>query len=179
MQRDLKMNNRISFRLAMLEDAEALLDLTLRAYAPIRELGIHFAAATADLDLVKKNVLNNACYVMLRDDVIIATASLRMPWGHQPGPFGVPHLWWFATDPATSQKGDGSAFLHWLETAVVKDQLKTPYLSLGTADNHPWLIEMYERRGYVRSGSADLGKGHLTIYLKKTILPHLINKSNT
>ncbi|WP_276511893.1 GNAT family N-acetyltransferase [Alkalicoccobacillus gibsonii] len=168
------MSHNPSYRLATLEDAEEILDLTLRAYAPIRELGIHFAAATADLELVKENIMNNACYVMLRDHKILATASLRMPWGLQPGPFGVPHLWWFATDPTHAQKGDGSDFLHWIEHSVVAEQLKAPYLSLGTADKHPWLIGMYERRGYERAGSADLGKGHITIYLKKTILPHLI-----
>lgn len=82
------MSHNFSYRLATIEDATEILDLTLRAYAPIRELGIHFAAATADIELVKKNIANNACYVMIRDNKIIATASLRMPWGLQPG-----YLW--------------------------------------------------------------------------------------
>lgn len=42
------------FRLATVEDAEELLNLTLRAYEPIRELGIKFPAATATIELVKE-----------------------------------------------------------------------------------------------------------------------------
>ncbi|MBL3614833.1 GNAT family N-acetyltransferase, partial [Bacillus sp. RHFS18] len=52
---------------------------------------------------------------------------------------------------------------------VLRDKLKAPFVSLGTADKHPWLIGMYERKGYVRAGEKDLGKGHITIYLKKQL----------
>jgi len=91
-----------------------------------------------------------------------------MPWGEQPGPFGVPHIWWFASEPS-AKKGTGSILLEWVETEVLRDTLKVPYVSLGTADKHPWLIDMYERKGYVRAGEKDLGKGHITIYLKKQL----------
>lgn len=72
------------YRLAVERDAEQLLALTLRAYEPIRKLGIRFAAAHADLDLVLQNIRENACYVMEEDGRIIATITLRMPWGKQP-----------------------------------------------------------------------------------------------
>ncbi|GIO07625.1 putative N-acetyltransferase YxeL [Brevibacillus reuszeri] len=158
-----------TFRLATVDDAEELLALTLRAYAPIRELGIHFAAATADLALVQKNIHNHACYVLEEDGQIQATVSLRMPWGPQPGPFGLPHIWWFAVDPAISKKGIGSALLTWVEEVIVRDTLKAPAVSLGTAEEHPWLSAIYERRGYVRAGEANLGRGHTTIYFRKEL----------
>lgn len=44
------------YRLAVERDAEQLLELTWRAYEPIRKLGIRFAAAQADLDLVLNNI---------------------------------------------------------------------------------------------------------------------------
>ena len=53
-----------TFRLATEDDIEALLELTTRAYEPIRELGIQFQAAHADVALVQKNVQKNLCYVM-------------------------------------------------------------------------------------------------------------------
>jgi len=165
------MNN---YRLATIQDAEAILALTLRAYAPIRELGIHFAAATADLGLVKRNLRDNVCYVQEVEVRIQATLSLRMPWGNQPGPFGLPHIWWFAVDPLITEKGIGAAFMKWIEDEVLREQLRVPAVSLGTADSHPWLFKMYERRGYVRAGEANLGKGHTTVYLAKPILPHLL-----
>ncbi|UHH07546.1 sulfur-containing aminoacid acetyltransferase SnaB [Bacillus subtilis] len=157
------------YRLAVERDAEQLLELTLRAYEPIRKLGIRFAAAHADLDLVLKNIRENACYVMEEDGRIIATITLRMPWGKQPGPYGVPHIWWFAVDPDTGKKGIGTKLLQWLEETILRDTLKVPFVSLGTADKHPWLIEMYERKGYVHSGEQDLGKGHITVYMKKQL----------
>ncbi|WP_152425653.1 sulfur-containing aminoacid acetyltransferase SnaB [Bacillus subtilis] len=157
------------YRLAVERDAEQLLALTLRAYEPIRKLGIRFAAAHADLDLVLQNIRENACCVMEEDGRIIATITLRMPWGKQPGPYGVPHIWWFAVDPGTGKKGIGTKLLQWLEETILRDTLKVPFVSLGTADKHPWLIEMYERKGYVRSGEQDLGKGHITVYMKKQL----------
>lgn len=163
-----------NYRLATLHDAEEILALTLRAYAPNRELGINFAAATADLDLVERNLRDNVCYVRETKGQIQATLSLRMPWGNQPGPFGVPHIWWFAVDPLIEEKGIGTKFMKWIEEEVLLEQLRVPAVSLGTADSHPWLVEMYERKGYVRAGEANLGKGHTTVYLAKPILPHLL-----
>ena len=158
-----------NYRLATLDDAAAVLDLSLRAYEPIRSMGIRFAAATADLETVRKNIHDNACYVMEYEGRTIATVSVRMPWGPQPGPLGVPHIWWFAVDPSIGKKGVGSTFLQWIEETVIRDTLKSPAVSLGTADKHPWLIGMYERRGYVRVAEKDLGKGHITVFLRKTL----------
>jgi S-(2-succino)cysteine N-acetyltransferase len=59
--------------------------------------------------------------------------------------------------------------MEWLENTVLRETLKCPAVSLGTADKHPWLIEMYERKGYEKAGSQDLGKGHITVYLVKKL----------
>ena len=166
----------INYRLATAADAEEILALTLRAYAPSRELGINFAAATADLALVNRNLEDNVCYVREVDGRIQATLSLRMPWGNQPGPFGMPHIWWFAVDPLLNEKGVGSALMTWVEEEVLRKQLRAPAVSLGTADKHPWLADMYARKGYVRAGEADLGKGHITVYFVKPIVPHLLTE---
>jgi GNAT superfamily N-acetyltransferase len=162
------------FRLATLKDAPELLDLTLRAYKPIRELGINFAAATADLALMEKNIRNHMCLVMEEDGRIVSTISIRMPWGPQPGPFGLPHFWWFASDPDAKRKGIGRDMITWAEETMVRDTLKAPAVSLGTADRHPWLIDMYKRRGYTVEGSKDLGRGHITIFMKKILNPDLL-----
>lgn len=165
-----------NIRLATVEDKEKLLDLILRAYVSARELGIHFAAATADVELVETNIKNNMCYVLEEDGKLLATCSLRMPWGLQPGPYGVPHLYWFAVDPDLGKKGVGTYLLEWVENTIVRDTLKSPALSLGTADKHPWLVGMYEKHGYEKVGTADLGKGHITIYMRKILLPELFKE---
>lgn len=56
------------YRLATERDADELLSLTLRAYEPIRKLGINFAAATADKELVLNNIQKNACFGGRRTD---------------------------------------------------------------------------------------------------------------
>ena len=162
------------FRMATLDDAPEVLELSLRAYEPIRKLGINFAAATADLALVEKNIRQHLCYVMEENGSIVSTISVRMPWGPSPGPFGVPHLWWFASDPDAKRKGVGRELITWCEEAIIRDTLKSPSVSLGTADRHPWLIDMYKRRGYEIQGSKDLGKGHITIFMRKILIPELM-----
>lgn len=157
------------FRMAGLEDAPAVLELTTLAYKPIRELGINFAAAHADLALVEKNIRENMCFIMEEDGRIVSTISVRLPWGPSPGPFGVPHLWWFASHPNAGRKGVGREMITWCEETIIRDTLKSPSVSLGTADSHPWLIEMYKRRNYKIEGSKDLGKGHTTIFMIKDL----------
>ncbi|MDQ0049428.1 adenylosuccinate lyase [Paenibacillus polymyxa] len=156
------------FRLAVLDDAEELLDLTLRAYQPIRDLGINFAAAHADLDLVKKHITHNLCYVLEQNGKMIATVAIRLPWGGQPGPAGLPHIGWLAVDPANERQGIGSKILSLAEEKITSD-IKSPAVTLGTAENHPWLSAMYESKGYHKIGTKDLGRGHTTVYFKKDL----------
>ncbi|WP_060863396.1 hypothetical protein [Paenibacillus riograndensis] len=65
------------YRLAELKDAERLLDITYRAYETIRELGLHWPAATADLALIKDNIAKNECYEWRRDYVFDAKKAYR------------------------------------------------------------------------------------------------------
>lgn len=160
-----------TFRIATVEDAPEIQTLSHKAYASVRELGINFAAATADLASVEKNIRNNICLVMEEDGKIISTISVRLPWGQQPGPFGLPHVWWFATDPDVGRKGIGREMITWAEESFVRDTLRAPAVSLGTAEEHPWLIEMYERRGYEIMHKKALGRGHITVFMKKVLNP--------
>lgn len=157
-----------TFRLATEDDIEALLELTTRAYEPIRELGIQFQAAHADIALVQKNVQKNLCYVMEENGELLSTLSLRMPWGERSRTIRR-SAYLVVCFRTSGKKGTGSALLEWVETEVLRDTLKVPFVSLGTADKHPWLMDMYERKGYVRAGEKDLGKGHITIYFKKQL----------
>ncbi|QYM93226.1 GNAT family N-acetyltransferase [Dickeya zeae] len=157
------------FRQATLADDEAFLALALAAYAPVRELGIKFDAAYADIDMVRRHLRSNGVYVMEKDGRLAASVTLRYPWGPNPGPYGLPHIGWFATHPDFKQQGLGKQMLDWLEQAVLKDQLKAPAVTLGTAKQHPWLLEMYRKYGFQEVGQADLGKGHLTIYMRKVL----------
>ncbi|NDL61485.1 GNAT family N-acetyltransferase [Acerihabitans arboris] len=157
------------YRQLTVADAEPFLALMHAAYAPIRELGIHFDAATADPARVGRHLDEHGVYGMFLDGKLVASATLRYPWGPLPGPFGLPHIGWFGADPGYRGRHLGSQMLQWLEQAILLDQLRAPAVSLGTAENHPWLAEMYQARGFLPMHKADLGKGHITIYMKKIL----------
>jgi GNAT superfamily N-acetyltransferase len=167
-----------NYRLTTIEDAEKVHQLILKANAINRELGINFAAATADLALVQTHIQNNLCYVLEEDGKFIASISLRLPWGLQPGPAGFPHIGWFAVDPELGRKGVGSQLLTWLEESILRDTLKVPAVTLGTADKHPWLATYYEKKGYQQIGEKDLGRGHITLYFQKIIRKDLYDQLN-
>ncbi|WP_328590381.1 GNAT family N-acetyltransferase [Niallia taxi] len=166
----------ITFHQATNKDIQALLDLSLRGYATIRELGINFAAATADEQLVDKNINENICFYMKDGDEMVATASIRMPWSSHHGPYEIPHIWWVAVAPEYKRKGYASKLLDFIENDYLKDTLHCPSVSLGTAKEHPWLADMYVKRGYEKVGESDLGKGHVTIYLEKLLLAKTYKK---
>ncbi|SET25720.1 GNAT family N-acetyltransferase [Paenibacillus sp. NFR01] len=166
------------YRLAELKDAEQLLDVTYRAYALIRELGLHWPAATADLALIQDNIAVNECYVLELDGVIIATITLSKEEEIKklsPLPF----IKWFAAHPDYSNKGYGGKLLDWVEEHVILGQLGSPEVTLATAQKHPWLVQMYERRGYERFLELDPQNGDGMMYLLKKQLtdkPQLIQR---
>jgi len=163
-------------RLATLEDTSRVLDVTLRAYKPIHELNIKFTAATADLQLVTNNIRRNATYVLEQDGRIIATVTVRYPWADPEHFSQYPFIWWFAVDPEYKQKGIGSTLLSWVEEKVLRDQVKAPAVYLATAERHPWLVSIYERRGYTIFDERDF-EGDKIVYLHKILdesLYHII-----
>ncbi|MBA4535944.1 GNAT family N-acetyltransferase [Bacillus aquiflavi] len=164
-----------NYRLATLNDAENLLQLTLRAYEPIRELDLKFPAATANIDLVQQNIDKNACYLLEVDGELVATITIQFPWGDNSVKLDIPYIWWFAVDPGWGKQGFGSKLLAWTEL-YIRDNLKAPAVSLATSDRHPWLVAMYERKGYERAFEKDFGKDGKVVYLKKVLRPKAIQQ---
>lgn len=160
-------------RRATTNDVEAIIDLMYEAYEPVRALGIQFESAYPTVEKVTNNIQQNLCYVYEIDDELISTISLRMPWSLNPGPYYFPHIWWFATSPKFKGKGIGTTLLKYVEEKIIKEELNSPAVTLGTANNHPWLVEMYERKNYDKFGSKDLGKGHITQYFIKILNENL------
>lgn len=158
-----------SFRQLTAQDTPAYYELVHAAYASARELGIKFDAATADAEQMQRHINTHGVYGMFRDGELVASVTLRYPWGPLPGPFGLPHIGWFATTPRLRGQRLGTLMLGWLEQQILHDQLRAPAYSLGTAESHPWLIQLYEGMGFEKVSKKDLGKGHITVYMKKQI----------
>ncbi|MEH6943079.1 GNAT family N-acetyltransferase [Bacillus sp. JJ722] len=156
------------YRIATLKDAEAVLDVTHRAYEPIREMRLPFPAATATIDMMKENIYKHATYVAEDDGRLIATITLIYPWGHWRNDAQYPYVWWFAVDPAFKKQGVGNRLLTYIEETIVRDTLKAPELTLATSIHHPWLIPMYERRGYKKVELIELEND--TVYVLRKIV---------
>ncbi|WP_034915806.1 MULTISPECIES: GNAT family N-acetyltransferase [Erwinia] len=150
-------------------DREEYLILMQAAYAPIRALGIHFDAASADLQKVTQHLEHHAVYAALSDHRLAASVTVRFPWGPLPGPFGLPHIGWFGVHPDFKGQNLGATLLGWLEQEVLLAELRAPAVSLGTAISHPWLRAMYQKLGFEAMHETDLGKGHITLYMKKVL----------
>jgi GNAT superfamily N-acetyltransferase len=159
----------VIYRQLTTDDAPAYQQLVYQAYAPIRELGIRFVAAEVDVDIARAHLAQHAVYAMEQDGQLLATVTIRFPWGPEPGPYGLPHLGWFATHPSQAKKGLAKQLFQWLEHNVLIAQLRAPAVSLGTAKEHPWLVSMYRSLGFIEAGQKALGRGHLTIYMRKTL----------
>lgn len=159
------------FRQAQLEDAEQLVDIIHRAYHLIRELGLHWPAATADLALVQDNIRSNACYVLEKNGAIVATVT-RSKSDEISKQTGIPFIKWFAADPDYRGQGYGGQLLDWVEEHVIHGQLGATAVTLATAKKHPWLVQMYEQRGYEVFKELDGQQGDGIMYLLKKPLKY-------
>ncbi|OCG51247.1 hypothetical protein A9G38_06735 [Gilliamella sp. Imp1-1] len=161
----------MSFRLITHKDIPAYQALLHNAYQSTTQLGIHFVAATVTQSQIADHINSNAVYLFEKEGDLLSTLSIRFPWGNNPGPYGLPHLGWFATAPQYKGKGYGNALWDFVEQQILINQLKLPAVTLGTAANHPWLAQTYINRGYKKIGQANLTPDHTTLYFEK-ILNH-------
>lgn len=161
------------YRLAEPRDAERLLEIIYDAYITIRELKLQWPAAQADLALIEENIAKNACYVLEKDGQIAATLTLSKDASNK-WHWEYPFLKWFAVHPDAQGSGLGTKLLTWVEEAIIRDELGASAVTLATAEKHPWLLDMYERKGYERIDAIDRGNGDGTMYLlRKIVNPHL------
>jgi hypothetical protein len=159
----------IVFRQLHAGDREEYLTLMLAAYKPIYALGIPFDAATATLEKVTQHIAEHGVYAVFSEGVMRASVTIRYPWGPIPGPFGVPHFGWFGAHPNYKDRRWGREIQEWVEQNILIDKLKAPAVSLGTAVTHPWLKQMYERRGFESIHEVHIGTGHNIVFMKKIL----------
>ncbi|UMT77878.1 GNAT family N-acetyltransferase [Staphylococcus roterodami] len=165
-------------RLASEQDAEKLQQLMHEAFTPLRELGIDWPSVNADLDAVKENIDKNTTFVMTIDDEIISTITVRYPWGSLKSISGYPFVWWFATNPAYEGQGFGSQLLTYVEETFLRDTLKAAAVTLGTSARlHPWLLKIYEKRGYEIYSEHENDDGDLGVIMRKILIPERFEES--
>jgi GNAT superfamily N-acetyltransferase len=163
-------NEHVTFRQLTMADQPAYQALIHSAYASIDTSQVTFDAATetreeniAWLEAIPTYGLFNS------GNEMVSAVSLRYPWGPEPGPQVFPHIGRLATHSDHKGHGYASTIYQYVEQ-VLRDQVKTPQVTLGTADQLPWLVDMYKRWGFVEYERTQLpGKQHTTVYLAKKL----------
>lgn len=157
-------------RLTDTKRANELTELLHYSYASDEALKIHFAAATITAGQVAAHISDTPTFVLETDDQeMIATASVRLPWSQNPGPFHLPHLGWVATNPKYGHQGYARQIITEVLLNFVKPELAAPGVSLGTAVEHPWLESFYQSLGFVNVDTVRLFPDHQTAYLIKSL----------
>ena len=159
------------YRLLNVNDGHEYAALVHDAYQADGELGIDFAAVTLPEEKLIRGLILNPTYGLFIEGRLVSAITLRMPWVKKPGPYGVPHLGWVSTRPEEKHKGYARKLFFLLEEQVLKEELRTPAVTLGTAAEHPWLVKMYESWGFETVETKTRpGNTHQTVYIKKSYL---------
>ncbi|WP_276971740.1 GNAT family N-acetyltransferase [Tatumella ptyseos] len=159
----------LDFRQVREDETEDYQALILSAYAATKVPGIYFDAASTTREKTRRHIQHHGVYALYDGATLVSSVTLRYPWGPQPGPFGLPHFGWFAAHPDYPGRHYGRQVMERVEQEILTGQLRAPAVSLGTAVGHPWLKNMYQKRGFIPMHTADLGKGHITLYMKKIL----------
>ena len=161
-----------NIRVAVESDAEAFQKLMYESFTPLRELGIDWPSVNANVELVKKNIKTSTMFVLEDDHEIISTLTVRYPWEGKRRISIYPFVWWFATKPSYDGKGIGSKLLKYVEETYLRDTLKAPAVTLGTSARlHPWLLDIYKKRGYEIYGEHESNDGDLGVIMRKVLIP--------
>ena len=157
-------------RLANESDAAALHSLLQQAYAPLVAQDIHFTITRASVAEVREVIRSESTYVLENESGLTATLTTRFPWtvakNHlAPWPF----VHWFAVAEQAKGQGLGREIIHYVEETFLRDTLKAPAVYLATAIRHPWLTDLYLRRGYQPFHTAINPLGVELVYLRKIL----------
>lgn len=162
----------IVLRQAVIADAEELLQVTLDAYEPLRQLQIPFPAGYATLEMIRDNIAAHECYILVKDGAIAATVTLdRADQPRLRELSSLPFIRWFAVGPDFKGQGYGAQLLNWLEQEIIAGKHGQPGVMLATATRHPWLAPMYERRGYSTFYDENHNDEHI-VFMAKLLDPN-------
>ncbi len=158
------------FRQLMLAYQSIYFQLIHAAYATIDLTTISFAAASESNEENLKWLSEIPTYGLYVGNKLCSVVSLRFPWGKHPGPSKYPHLGRLATHPDFKGKGYAKEIFALLEKNILQETLQSPYVTLGTALSHEWLVSMYLHWGFKPLQRKKLpGNIHETLYMKKTV----------
>lgn len=160
----------VNFRILEEGDRDAWFEVLHSGYQTLKGYPISFEAMDAGREEAYGWFAENPTYGLFKDGKLVSSVTLRMPWGKKPGPKNLPHIGWFVTHKEAQGKGYAKLLFRNLEDEVLKRQLRLPAVTLGTAKEHPWLVDFYRSIGFEELETVQLaGKKHHTVFLEKKI----------
>ncbi len=177
------MQKRKIVRQLALADLEEYFTVLHEGYKSDIEYNISFKAITSTKEEALIQLQTNPTYGLFIEEKLVSAISIRHPWGNNPGPIGLPHIGWFVTHPDYTHEGLGKYLYFWLEKQILRTDLIVPAITLGTAENHPWLKKMYESFGFKEFSKVKKAENtHTTIYfikiLNKDLFKAWLEKNN-
>lgn len=156
-------------RLLNSEDKDAYYKVVHEGYSSLASEGVFFLAASASKEELSHWLEINPTYgFFINNDQLVSAMSLIMPWGPIPGPRIAPHLGHVCTLPPYKRQGYSSELFAWIEKNILIKELKIPEITLTTAEEHSWLVKMYEKWGFKVFDTIHVpGKKHTSVYMHK------------
>lgn len=132
-----------TIRPAKLADAPTLAVLYRNAYAANVDLGFPSRAAEADRAALETWLREARFYVASREGKLVGSVRYRSSGKYDPDAAEFGRL---AVPPRARGEGIGSALVDRVETVARRE--RNDRMRLRTFDGHPFLADMYRRRGY-------------------------------
>ncbi|WP_458204908.1 GNAT family N-acetyltransferase [Haladaptatus sp. NG-SE-30] len=138
----------LQIRRANAADADALAEVYRSAYRENRELGFPTKAESVSENEVSAWIRQNRVYVATIDDEVIGAVRLEVTDSDRAklSRLGVHERW--------KGKGVGGRLMDEVEETVRDGDYDTIWLT--TPEEHPYLPELYRRRGYEQTGTYPL-----------------------
>lgn len=153
-------NQTVSIRRATVEDAPAIHEITLEAFAKYaRDLGRHVAALDETVEDVEREVKEQAIFVAVLDGVIVGSVRVKRVQG-------VAYLGRFGVKASARGRGIGEKLVAAVETFAVENKLGA--IILHTASTMLTLVRFYYGLGFYIQ-STDTSSGYIRALLVKPL----------
>lgn len=157
------------FRQLTAADTAEYHKVLIDGYETIKDYPISFDAIDFTEEESREWIEKYPVYGLYIDGQLVSSITLCMPWVKYSTPDKYPHIAHFVTSPNFKGKGYARETLGHAEKLLI-NQFKTPVVTLGTAQEHPWLPKMYESFGFESYDMVQFrGKEHTTLLFKKEL----------